>query len=151
MTDQWILSGSSSQFGHIFSSFFRFSQKCWFKLENKIRSQRNGLQQHAFGGKTLVLPMWQWLCDFRSSTIMARLCEGEALVFYQGRYCIINVILYTIKTILHIKKSFPSSEFPALYQAPSFLLRHLALPIKIPLLYLEALLFLLIKTPSLSL
>jgi hypothetical protein len=82
---------------------------------------------------------------------MARLCEGEALVFYQGRYCIINVILYTIKTILHIKKSFPSSEFPALYQAPSFLLRHLALPIKIPLLYLEALLFLLIKTPSLSL
>jgi hypothetical protein len=32
LVNEYFLVIYSSQFGHIFSSFFRFSQKCWFKL-----------------------------------------------------------------------------------------------------------------------
>ena len=71
--------------------------------------------------------------------------------FFTRRGTILLMLFCTIKTLLHIKKSFPSSEFLLFIKPPSFLLRHLALPIKTPPLYLEALLFLLIKTPSLSL
>jgi hypothetical protein len=59
--------------------------------------------------------------------------------FFTRDGTVLLMLFCTIKTLLHIKKSFPSSEFPLFIKPPSFLLA----------LYLEALLFLLIKTLSL--
>jgi hypothetical protein len=72
--------------------------------------------------------------------------------FFTREGTVLLMLFCTIKTLLHIKNISPPLKSQLFIKPPPpLLLRHLALPIKIPSLYLEALLFLLIKTPSLSL